>query len=429
MPRVAIALIIALTASCDRGPVAAPPDAGGDSAPAALACPKVPAHQDIDLDILFVIDNSASMEQEQKQLMYSFPGHIDALKDPVTRRLPNLRMGVVTTDLGVGKLYVSKDCTPDGDKGKLKASSTVTGCSLPTDPWIEIKYNKTNIPGAGDAVTKVKNAFSCLSAVGVAGCGFEQPLLSAVTALDPAGNVNPGFLRNDDPCKAGREDAMLAVVFLTDEDDCSAANLQLFDPSKQGLSDPLGPFTSFRCFEFGVKCECPGKAKCDRSTMGPRKNCVPAGEYLHKVENIAAFFRNLKKGWKRDPATGKCVAVPAPERVFMAAVAGPTEPVEVTNQGGFPQLKGSCSSSRGFAVPAIRVAALVHDFARLLTDQERADIRAKRKNIPYWVDGAGQWREQNFTSICSSSFDTALKQLAERLREARGTRCADFPGK
>jgi hypothetical protein len=421
----AITLVIILTVGCDRQPVEQAPDA----APAPTACPKVPAHQDLDVDILFVIDNSASMEQEQKRLMSSFPGHIAALKDPVTGNLPNLRIGVVTTDLGAGKLYVSKDCKPDGDKGKLKTTSTVTGCSMPTDPWIEIKFNKTNVPGAGDAVSKVSNAFSCLSAVGLAGCGFEQPLLSAVIALDPAGNVNPGFLRNDDPCKAGREDAMLAVVFLTDEDDCSAANLQLFDPSKQGLSDPLGPFTSFRCFEFGVRCQCPGKAKCDRSTKGPRKNCVPTGEYLHKVENIAAFFQNLKKGWKRDPATGKCVARPAPERVFMAAVAGPTEPVEVEFQGGVPLLKASCSSSMGYALPAIRVAALVHTFAQLLTDQEIADIKAKKKNIPYWVDGAGVWREQNFTPICSSSFDTALKRLAARFKQARGTRCADFPGK
>jgi hypothetical protein len=356
---------------------------------------------------------------------------VDGLRlSPTTDKLLNLRIGVVSTDLGAGNLYKDNACQPDGDKGKLHNKARIAGCSPPTDAWIEYKEHKglitTNVPGSGTAIQKVKNAFNCIAALGTDGCGFEQTLMSAKKALDPKTNVNPGFLRNGDACKAGREDAILAVMFITDEDDCSAANPQLYDPSQQGLNDPLGPLTSFRCFEFGVKCECPGKSKCDRFTTGVRKNCVPSGQYLHKVENFVQYFQNLKKSPARDPATGKCTDKPNTRRLVMAAIAGPADPVEVGVQGSYPMLKPSCSSSQGFAVPAVRIKSLVRAFAKQLTAQEIKDIKAKVRNIPYFVDKSGTWRRENFSSICSSDFAPALQRFAERIKAARGTRCQDF---
>ena len=392
------------------------------------ACKKVPADQDRDVDVLFVMDNSGSMEQEQKNARVNFAKLVDGLRlSPTTDKLLNLRIGVVSTDLGAGNLYTDNACQLDGDKGKLHNKAQIAGCRPPTDAWIEYQEDKglitTNVPGSGTAIQKVKDAFNCIAALGTDGCGFEQTLMSAKRALDPAVNVNPGFLRNGDPCQAGREDAILAVMFLTDEDDCSAANAQLYDPSQQGLNDPLGPLTSFRCFEFGVKCECPGKSKCDRFTTGVRKNCVPGGQYLHKVENFTQFFQNLKKSPARDSATGKCMDVPNTRRLVMAAIAGPADPVEVGVQGQYPILKPSCSSSQGFAVPAVRIKSLVRAFAKPLTAQEIKDIKAKVRNIPYFVDGNGTWRGENFSSICASDFSPALQRFAEQIKAARGTRC------
>jgi len=112
----------------------------------------------------------------------------------------------------------------------------------------------------------VKTAFQCIAKLGTQGCGYEHSLESARRALDPQSNINPGFLRDD---------AFLAIVFITDEDDCSARNPQLFDPTQAALTDPLGPLTSFRCFEFGITCDIN-----DRNKMGPRHNCVPAQDWL-----------------------------------------------------------------------------------------------------------------------------------------------------
>ena len=425
--KIAAPLLALTLAACVVRPVEKPnPQGTGE------ACKTQPLFLDKDVDLLFVIDNSGSMEQEQKNLNKNFPALIEALKtNKLGGKLPNVRIGVVSTDLGAGNLYVDNACVTDGDKGQLFNKAQAAGCTAPKDKWIEYKDTNgvvtTNIAGAGDPIVKVKNAFQCIAALGTDGCGFEQTIMSAKKALDPTANINPGFLRNDDPCKANREDALLAVVFITDEDDCSAANPQLFDPSQQGLNDPLGPLTSFRCFEFGVSCTCPGKAKCDRFTQGARKNCVPGGQYLHKVENFISFFKNIKKLPDVDTTTGKCTGKANPDRVIMAAIAGPTEPVEVGVQGSYPTLKPSCSSSQGFAVPGVRINALVHAFAKELTVQEIADVKAKKVNIPYFIDTLGKWREQNFTSVCSSDFAPALKRLGERIVGSLGTLCLSPP--
>ena len=70
-------------------------------------------------------------------------------------------------------------------------------------------------------------AFGCIAAVGSAGCGFEAPLEAVYRVLTtPA--INPGFLRDD---------ALLVVILMTDEDDCSAPpDTTLFDPSPAGIA-------------------------------------------------------------------------------------------------------------------------------------------------------------------------------------------------
>jgi len=388
--------------------------------PARESCKTQPLFLDKDVDMLFVIDNSNSMDEEQKLLRKNFPMLIDALKtSKLGGKIPNVRIGVVSIDLGAGNYNLPSCETPGGDQGRLWNKPQISGCTPPKDKWISYTEGKTNIPGAGDPIKKVKDAFSCIANIGVNGCGFEMPLESARRALannaGPNGQpINPGFLRNN---PKNNEDALLAVVIITDEDDCSASNPQLFDPSQQGLTDPLGPLTSYRCFEFGITCKCNG-GKCARTTQGPRKNCVPGGTYLYKVENYIKFFQNIKK-----TADG----TPNPKRVIMAAIAGPTAPVAVGMDGVNPVLKPSCQGAGGTAVPGIRIKAVVHAFARELTTKEIADIKAKQVSIPYWVDKSGKWREENFTSICTSDFSPALKRLAGRIVGALGTLCLNPP--
>ena len=219
-----------------------------------------------------------------------------------------------------------------GDGGKLHNTARIAGCAAPQDKWIAFDENTStiNVPGAPATVQGLTAAIKCIGSVGINGCGFEAQLESARRALDPQLNVNPGFLRAD---------AALLVLFITDEDDCSAQNTTLYDPQQQTLTDPLGPLTSFRCFEFGVQCDIN-----DRNTVGPRTNCVPAFDWLYKVNDYIDFFRKLNRP------------------LALAAIAGPLDPVFVGKDGTYPVLKPSCQTQDGFAVPAIRINAVVQAF-------------------------------------------------------------------
>ena len=298
-----------------------------------------------DVDFLFVVDNSGSMEQEQKNLATNFPRLISKLG----KAMNSYRVGVISSDMGAGKLYVDNACITGGDGGKLQTKARVSGCTPPKDPWISVTPTGSNVPG-GD----ISGAFSCIARLGTGGCGFEQTLESAYMALSPG--INPGFLRKD---------AALALVIISDEDDCSASSDTLFDPSQQGLNDPLGPVTSFRCFEFGVTCDIN-----DRFKKGVRKGCLPkASGYLHPVDRYLKQLKQLK------PAG----------QVVVSAIVGPASPVEVTAQGNYPTLKPSSSSSAGFAVPSVRLSHLVKAFG-------------KRGSL---------------NSICDSDFSPALDALGD----------------
>jgi hypothetical protein len=191
-------------------------------------------------------------------------------------------------------------------------------------------------------------------------------------ALEPA--TNPGFVR---------EDAALALVFITDEDDCSAEDTDIFD--LQNLS--FGP-TNWRCFEAGVQCaeESPDTLRAP----GPRTDCI-AREHegpLHSLQRYVETLRQTK---------------PAGD-VIVSVIAGPAGPVAVELANGVgpageagPELRPSCSgiseSDDGSqqAFPAIRLQAFA----------ERAAPE-----------------RHTFTSICANDLTPALDHIGELVRQA-----------
>src|SRR5688500_8376258 len=71
-------------------------DAQVEEPPASAA---IPAVVNRDLDILFVIDDSSSMAQKQDSLGAAFPALVKRLSTTIGG-LPNLHVGVITTDMG-----------------------------------------------------------------------------------------------------------------------------------------------------------------------------------------------------------------------------------------------------------------------------------------------------------------------------------------
>lgn len=339
-----------------------------------------------EVDILFVIDDSGSMEQEQTNLLRNFPKLIEALRSPKLGadgsgkpctesdhsgcKIPNVHIGVVSTDLGAGNFgTVLTGCEqPNGLGGKLQNKARTTGCPVPSAAYINYNEGTVNINGcsSSDPIECVKESFTCIARLGIQGCGFESQLEAARKALQPG--TNPGFVRDD---------AFLAVVFITDEDDCSARDVQLFNPQ----ANQLGAVTSFRCFEYGIKCDVNGR------TPGVRSNCVPTPDYnyLYKVDEYINFFKELKGTTRED-------------RVIMAAIAGPTSPVAVGQDGQNPTLNPSCQTvTAGTAFPAIRIASVVEGL--------KGDV----------------------TTICTEDFSPALEALGKKIVANLGGQCIDAP--
>lgn len=290
-----------------------------------------------DLDILYVLDNSAA--RGNYDAMAAQLGELEDQLASIDGQLPSLHAGVVTTDLGArGRLDAAPGpavgrCAGDGDAGALVAPAGGLGFGS----FLEDER------GAGD--TRIRNFDGDLGAAlgrltdlppgtAATGCDFPQPLEAMRRALDPA--TNPGFLRSG---------AMLSVVFLTPQDDCSLAHAAMLDPANTALGPPF----SFRCTEQGVICD-----PDDPRQPGVHTGCRPrdGSPFMVDVADYQQFLAALK---------------PDPHDVVVSAVAGPRGAFEVADIG-VPVLLPSCQGAGGSAMPAVRIGALVDQFGGALVN-------------------------------------------------------------
>jgi len=297
-----------------------------------------------DVDLLFVVDDSRSNVSPQLSRLI---GQGDQLFDDLTEALgvePNLHVGVVTTNLGSGG-YELPGCVGDGDGGVLQNTPRTPGCSPPDGRFLVDVAD----PGGG----RVRNytgsfgeALACIGDVSRDGCGFEQPLEAMRRALDGSNPENDGFLRDD---------AFLAVILVTDEDDCSASDAHLFAPPS-GPDDPLGALSSFRCFEHGVVCDPDTPREPGRYyDCASREDSV----YLHPVAEYREFLLSLKA----DPAM-----------VYVHQVSGmfPWAEVALGNDGE-PALVESCDATDLYPDwPALIPAWRLHTFTRSFAGRSEA---------------------------------------------------------
>jgi len=230
------------------------------------------------VDILFVMDKSGSMLDEQARLAQEMPKLIKALVtgdrdgDGISELTPaeSIHLGVVTSDMGVPGIGFmnsadAKGCLGQGDDGilqnlphpNLESPTPENPNPEPTsDPSCPALYPEpyvTHVTGKDDPDKTAAN-FGCLLRVGADGCGFEQPLEAALKALWPSDNHSIKFLGDTqghgDLENKGflRDDSLLAIVVVTDEDDCSIGaqgNANLLAVSSSNLlpdflrSDPM----------------------------------------------------------------------------------------------------------------------------------------------------------------------------------------------
>jgi hypothetical protein len=377
------------------------------------------------VDMLFVIDDSSSMQDAQETLQAQFSRMLDRLAD-APGGLPDLHIGVASTDLGTGPYTSLHNCEEfGGDQGilgRVKGQNRGESCIGPDQRYIvdvepprcliekdsqgrctahectaqncdQAAYGREALtlvtdedgcPRCRNYEGPLAETFSCLAALGTTGCGFEQPLEAMYRALSQSETPeNDGFLR---------QSAYLAAILVTDEDDCSAAHPDILfnpDPNEDRIDSTLGPLNSFRCFEFGVTCD-----ENARALPGPRNNCVPReddGALLHSISRYTAYLEALK----------------VPRKIVVAAIAGPVEDAVVVQKDAHdrPQLKSTCVGPSGHgATPGVRLRAFVDHFNNGAATQA-------------WA----------YSSVCDGKFDDALTGIGDKLVSALSEKCPAQP--
>ena len=390
-----------------------------------------------DVDILFVIDNSGSMGEEQATLAANFEAFIDVLERDIDA---NYRIGVTTTDMGhprcggtgpeAGALVMSS-CRSrlqqfvwdpgDGEVVDRRAEACESLCpaelaDLRTTPsvtqrdeqerprpWLERLDGLSNLPEGVDTA----QAFACLGPQGIDGCGYEAPLESMIKAIQRS--------QVDDENQAGflREEALLGIVFVTDEVDCSmqGAGAEAFDPSgaRALWSDPqLAYPTSAVCWNAGVSCQSDpdGTTQCVSANIGVDGNpTTPDQAVLHPLSRYVDFLEDLRAR-KQDAREQSNVRV----AVLTGVPAGfPNEAISYgfgvdaqfeTDYGVAP----GCSSEHGEAVPPVRLKEVAEAFPGLEGDPL-------------------------LFSICEENYRPALEAIAADFARSLGPACASIcPG-
>jgi hypothetical protein len=366
--------------------------------PCTIAAASIDAAQNgVDkVDVLFVIDNSGSMSEEQLKLSKELPRLVRVLASGDLDGVPNtngqpdftpvssLHLGVVSSDLGVnGQLGVNGCGTssfkandqnvgsarshgenkPHGDEGRLLSSTAVALAGVSIEVMgaasqaiaARAECASTNVPRfltfepGKSGVEEVSQQFGCIAELGVNGCGYEQQLESMWRALAPssdttfstgsAGQGGPSGLNNG----FLREDGVLVVIVVSDEEDCSSP-----DQSRDLLYAPSSSNNK------------------DANVL-----CARHANALHPVSRYVDGLKSLKPPAYQDRIIfAGIVGVPTADQTanrtpdqILALPAMTVE--EEDNGGGVMRLRAACiAGDAGRADPARRMVEVARSFGK-----------------------------------------------------------------
>jgi hypothetical protein len=309
-------------------------------------------------DILIVVDNSGSMQEEQDRLAAAFvnedpscPLPVDQLKDfarcdddpslpicefanPTQELLDaelstcgfiqvlaafenDFRIGVITTDIGqcdnrFAEFQASAFCQANagapecGDQGGLPwGFHPQRGCLQPNGPpgTPQKILSRADLESDDPAVADIGGRFArTLQNIRTFGTPIERGLDAAQVFLDKDATRAPGCEGDLDSFL--REDAKLVMIFLTDEEDCSRLPTAAACTSPGCTECPDGNCEIFQC-EDPEDCK-PGAIELAFDTCTDQSGeigrffefdtsrCYSLEENLTRVAEYTSFFRGLK---------------------------------------------------------------------------------------------------------------------------------------
>jgi hypothetical protein len=356
-----------------------PPDAG-------LDLPPYRGRLNTNVDLLFMIDDSSQMTPMQEKLLAQLPTFMQVLQALPTG-LPSLHVGVISSDLGAPSDASIVGCTATGDNGHFftmpEGSCGSNEFTAATDGYVTDDAAGTTKNFTAPDPAGISTTLRCIGLLGSSGCGFPHQLASIDRALGADGQPppDPSFLRPD---------AYLAIVILTDQDDCSAPAsttplpiYSLGDGSTNGLSAPDGPLTRYRCNGGPL-----GGHLCQDLTPGSSSQAYAQPPLIPPPDTTgtaAAPTLTLSNCVSNDtPSSGlipvaklaadiQALKVDPEGQILVAAIAGPAAPYAVQWSPGsgpafqelWPEIEHSCVSPTGdgsFGDPSVRIAQFVQAF-------------------------------------------------------------------
>jgi hypothetical protein len=358
-----------------------------------------------EVDLLFMIDNSNSMAEEQASLTAELPrlvrvlasGDINADGMQEFQPVRSLHIGIINSDMGTGGHAVPTCAngaggTASGDDGVLitEGQTSRPGCSASYPPVFEFLREGTVTADAFAA------SVACVAAVGTGGCGFEQQLDAVLKAVSPSvatsytvpGYIPPTFfggsLGHGDRMNAGfvRENSALAIILVSDEEDCSALDPNVFDPASPVYG---GTDLNLRCFTYPAT-----QHPIERYVRGEDPT-RPAGLLGLRQNPSLLIFAAI---------VGVPVAsVPDPDNVDYAAILAHPDMVEMVDPTMMTRLRPSCNvPGRGIAFPPTRIVRTAQAIA-----------------------AAGG--SATVQSICQERYDGALNAIISKIADALGGAC------
>jgi hypothetical protein len=251
------------------------------------------------VDLLFVIDNSGSMEDEQINLVNSFPEFVAEMQAKLVDT-ESYHVGVITSD---SNQYNGGGCQTHG--ALVTRTGGVNSSNQVCAPYASGKnyMNEADDLGA---------RFACAGQVGTGGDGNEQPMYTMLQAVAPGingpGGCNDGFIRPD---------ALLVVVVITDEEDDHEVDGCLQQPQSGSPGEPAQWYDGLVAAKGGVETNvvvlaltgpvnpaCPPLDKCSGGIVG--------AEVAARVVQFAEMFTYGSVGQ---------ICAPSYKQFFSAAIS------------------------------------------------------------------------------------------------------------